>query len=309
MTSNLRAWPAGMLVLAAFSACGRPAPLPPTPTPLAEFAPTATAAPSSTPAPTLTPAATSTLAPTETPPPAPRSVAFPKDTQGRVLGGAFPILNYSPKLVTGKDCPRVTAWGVKTVRFENGLSLGVIDNPCAIQNAVDDFALAAGADPSFLSPEHMRATAPLYAADPLLSKLFPDWWRQRFVDGGAFASFSHYVCDKPVYRLLNVTGTTPTANANPKVQQIHFALVSERFEPFRCAMRRNRDGALDESADRFVRTGQDVAGERAFPVYVMCALWNDSVARWQFQVAAPLRTHYSLDFVRTLYEAGSVKPW
>lgn len=226
-----------------------------------------------------------------------------------MLGGAFPILNYSPRMVTGKDCPRVTTWGLRAMQFDNGLSLSVIDNPCAIQNALHDFVFAAGSDPSFMTPEQMKATAPLYKTDPLLARLYPEWWRLRFIEGGAFNAFSHYVCDKPVYRLLNVSDKTPVFNANLKVQQIHFALVSERFEPFTCEMRRYRDGSVDVAADHFTRTAADVTGDQAFPVYVTYALWNEQASSWQFQVAAPTKSFYSLTFAKTLYDAGSVTLW
>jgi hypothetical protein len=67
----------------------------------------------------------------------------PRDKAGRPIGfGNRPLMNYSPTMITGKPCPRVARWGTRAAGEGEDPAIRVADNPCVIQNLIDDIAPA-----------------------------------------------------------------------------------------------------------------------------------------------------------------------
>lgn len=161
----------------AIAACSAPV-ASPQPRRVSPVAPSATATPQPTPSvmPTTTAAVSPTvplqatpLQATPTATPDAQMSNFPKDERGRIIGGPYaPVINYSPSMITGKPCPRMKQWTFKVVRPAGLQAYGVVDDPCVVQNAIDDYVRTRFALPAFNTPDSMKEIAPLYDTDPAL---------------------------------------------------------------------------------------------------------------------------------------------
>ena len=184
----------------------------------AQTAPTATRTPAPartaaarTPAPGRT-AVARTPAPAVTPTPLPGYYdRLPRDKKGRIIGrGSIPIINYTPTMITGKRCPRVKQWDVRRIDLPDPLNdIYVADNPCVVQNMLDDVLPMLYYQPSGWDPDTMRnKIIPEARKDPdffrLTSSYLQDdvlnFWEQK----------SYMQCDKPIFMLLDVGPDQPS---------------------------------------------------------------------------------------------------
>ena len=91
-----------------------------------------------------------------------------KDKQGRPYGGNWPFINYTPSMVTGKPCPRVTKWKLDAKDYP-------VDR-CVIQNAIDDYMLGAFAEQRINSADEMKAIAKEFTTNPELAGVYVPGW-------------------------------------------------------------------------------------------------------------------------------------
>jgi hypothetical protein len=270
---NCRTLIAGVLLAATCSVVGcEPSRQAPATAEGTRFETRVAATPTGTPAPEptvpVTPAASSPIATATTAAPPTRSDArnLPRDEHGRVMGGPYePIVNYSPDMITGRPCPRVTRWTFRLVPLSPPLQpYGIADDPCVIQNAVDDYARTAFAQPAFNTPESMREVAPLYASDPALldglDETIHTSLLKYYLDGTA----TYNSCDKPVYRLLDVDAHTPLVAdsggaVSGKVLRLTVLRSAIGVQPFTCRLLSYKDSAAVGSY-RFTVTGSESGG-------------------------------------------------
>ena len=240
--------------------------------------PTPTVAPSATPRPT-TPAVTTnkTLSSTE--------VVLPRDEKGRVIGGeAFPLINYSPTMITGKPCPRLTKWVFDLVKMQAPLrDYGVSKDPCVVQNAVDDLARTLYFYPPLQTPETMREVDTLYDSDPLnvngVEKTLRTSWIAAYRNGEGV----YHRCDKPVVRLLMADARASLiANNDGRVSgqaiQLIVLRAAKDAAPFACEFVAYKEGAVKGN---FAVTAEDMRKPFGVKAHVYNLLWNPATKHWQ----------------------------
>jgi hypothetical protein len=235
---------------------------------------------------------------------------LPKDEQGRVIGGPYvPYLNYSPTVITGKKCPRLTKWTWKVIPLDPPLRpYGQVDDPCVIQNAVDDFVRTEFADPAVNTPASMKKIEPLYATDPAIVDGLMPAIRDSYLKYYREGKTPYYVCDKPRFKLLDVSPRSPLiANNDGKVSgnaiQLTVYVVSQNIEPFTCQLlsltNNTRIGAL-------TKTAAQLRGKQR--VLQVNLLWNPSKARWVVYDFASADVDNFYQAARTLWDAAPFKP-
>ncbi len=176
----------------------------------------------------------------------------PRDKAGRPVGfGNRPLMNYSPTMITGKPCPRVTRWGTRAAGEGEDPAIRVVDNPCVIQNLIDDIAPALWFFPSGWDTEtYRKVVRPLVQRnDPLFRNglLFG-----RRIDMGtsiaqAWQDWRYFVCDKPVYLLVDIAKDQiidQRANDTGTIFQVWFFMTTPDFSPFKCRSYSHKDGKL-----------------------------------------------------------------
>lgn len=269
------------------------------------------------PAPRTVAAATSTpgavvnavISPVVTLPPA-LLARLPKDEKGRVIGGPYvPYLNYSPTMISGKTCPRVTKWTWKVINLEPPLRpYGQVDDPCVVQNAVDDFVRTEFADPAVNTPESMRDIEPLYATDPaIVDGLMPamrDSYLRLYREGRT----PYYVCDRPRLKLLDVSPRSPLlANNDGKVSgnviQLTVYVVSQNIEPFTCRLLSLKNNAL---VSTLTKTEAQLRGKQR--VLQVSLLWNAAKGRWVVYDFGPAEVDNYYQAAKSLWDAAPLKP-
>jgi len=176
----------------------------------------------------------------------------PRDKAGRPVGfGNRPLMNYSPTMITGKPCPRVTRWGTRAAGEGEDPAIRVVDNPCVIQNLIDDIAPALWFFPNGWDTEtYQKVVRPLVQRnDPLFRNgvLFG-----RRIDIGTaivqrFEDWRYFVCDKPVYLLVDISGSQlidQRANDSGTMFQVWFFMTTPDFSGFTCRSYSHKDGKL-----------------------------------------------------------------
>jgi hypothetical protein len=175
----------------------------------------------------------------------------PRDRAGRPLGfGNLPLINYSPTMVTGKPCPRVQRWGVRAIDPSNA-AFRKVDNPCVLQNLIDDIAPALWFFPSgWDSDTYQKVVRPLVQRR---DSLFQDGvsWVDSNSKGVSIAqrwrNWSYFVCDKPVYLLVDISPDQlldQRGNLRGDFFQVWFFMTTADFSSFTCRAYRHRDGRL-----------------------------------------------------------------
>lgn len=240
------------VALAATACAPRPAAAP-APTATQPAAAAATSAPTDTPAPTAAPTDTPapTAAPTAEPEfkawPAEHYAHFPRDPDGRLIGlQRAPILNYSPTMIMGKPCPRIKRWGVRKVTPQPPAQpYYVVDNPCVIQNALDDGLRALFYWPSGYPDQeyYKREIVPLLKTDPVAQWALDEGGRRDFAEkllGG------YSLCNKPTYMLIDIDAGVPTLPRDGKhtgrVIHVRMIQVAGNAEPFTCKVYKRSTG-------------------------------------------------------------------
>lgn len=261
---------------------------------------------------TVTPQATpSPVMPTNTPDV--QTSNFPKDEHGRIIGGPYaPVINYSPTMITGKPCPRVTKWTFKVIRPSGLQAYGVVDDPCVVQNAVDDYVWTRFALPAFNTPESMKEIEPLYDIDPALLNGLSDALgiRKGLIQSYRDGTAVYNVCDKPTYFLLNVDAKAPLLAENDgktvtgKTIQITLLRVAKDIEPFSCKLVSYKDGAAQTT---YTLTEEDMK-TKGGSVSVNDLLWNPKTMHWELFnfKSVPFKDYYAT--AKALWDSSLFKP-
>jgi hypothetical protein len=258
----------------------------------------------------LTPAAAAPPAPTPTPD---FLAKLPRDEKGRVIGGElFPVINYSPAMVAGMPCPRVTKWEFDVLKMQPPLrDYGVARNPCVVQNAVDDLVRTLWFNPAFQNPETMKAVAKVYDTDPMNVNGVEKTLRQSLIDLYRKGQQNYNVCDKPVFRLLYVDAKAPLIADNDgrvsgQAIQIVILRATRDVQPFECKFVSYKDGSVKGS---FKVTAEDMRKPFGVKVSVFNLLWNTTTKRWVVYAmdAQPAVEDYPAT-ARVLWSESSIKP-
>jgi hypothetical protein len=251
----------------------------PTATVSVEVRPTAIAAPTMLPA---------TEPAVSTPSATPKSASdhFPKDERGRIIGGPYaPIINYSPTMIMGKPCPRVTHWTFKVVSPPGLQPYGIADDPCVVQNAIDDYVRTRFALPAFNTPKSMKEIAPLYETDPALLNGLSDasGMRKGLLHAYQQGNAVYNVCDKPTYFLLDEDARAPMPAQNDgktvdgKRIQITLLRVAKDVVAFSCRLVSYRDGSVQGT---FALTVEDMQTKGSM-ASVNDLVWNGRTRHWE----------------------------
>jgi hypothetical protein len=235
---------------------------------------------------------------------------LPKDEQGRVIGGPYvPYLNYSPTMITGKKCPRVTKWTWKVVNLAPPLRpYGQVDDPCVVQNAIDDFVRTEFADPAVNTPESMKKIEPLYATDPAIVDGLMPTIRDSYLKLYREGKTPYYVCDKPQFKLLDASARSPLiANNDGMVSgnalQVTVYVVSQNIEPFTCQLLSLKDNTR---IGTLTRTAAQLQGKQR--VLQVNLLWNTAKARWAVYDFGAAEVDNFYQAAKALWDAALLKP-
>ncbi|MCL5998675.1 MAG: hypothetical protein M1546_21845 [Chloroflexi bacterium] len=239
---------------------------------------------------------------------------LPKDELGRIIGGPYaPVINYSPSMITGKPCPRVTKWTFKVIRPSGLQAYGVVDDPCVVQNAIDDYVRTRFALPAFNTPESMKEIAPLYDTDPALLNGLSDalGMRKGLIQAYRDGIAVYNVCDKPTYFLLNVDARAPLLAENDgktvtgKAIQITLLRVAKDIEPFSCKLVSYKDGTVQST---YMLTEEDMKTQGGI-ASVNDLLWNVKTGHWELYrfESVPLKDYYTT--AKALWDSSLFKPF
>ena len=273
-------------------ACGR-APITVMPTTTSEWVPTATAIPSNTPQPATATSvpATATTQPTATS--APTATATPdyvrvpeytgpgaqKDKNGRALGGNWPIVNYSPTMVTGKVCPRVTKWNIEVFNMTNNVQAAVVADPCVAQNAIDDYVEIAWALPYHANFAVMHEQALRYRTAPEFQGRIVESWIKSFIDSKSYEKgFSYDRCDPPLVAVMSPTGRPFVDVQSGTVMEIEMLVTSIGFKATSCDILSYETGKILRTSQRT----QEQINAKGIVKYDVQMFWDDANKHWKF---------------------------
>jgi hypothetical protein len=243
-------------------------------------------------------------------PPAALLARLPKDDKGRVIGGPLvPYLNYTTTLVTGKACPRVNTWAWQVVKPDAPLRpYGVVSDSCVIQNAVDDFVRTEFADPAVNTPQTMPSIAPLYVSDPAIRDGLQPALRDSLLKNYRDGRTPYYQCDRPRYKLLDVSPRTPLLSDNAgrvrgDALQLTVFVVSDGVKPYRCSLLSYKDNALVTTLTK--TEAQLKAKQRVLKIGMV---WNAEKRRWVVYDFGSAEVDAFYASARALWDAASYKP-
>jgi len=179
----------------------------------------------------------------------------PRDKAGRPVGfGNMPLVNYSPTMITGKPCPRVARWSTRALNPDDpnpaAAAIRVVDNPCVIQNLIDDIAPALWFFPSGWDAEtYQKVVRPLVQRNDPLFRNGVLWDDPKAMGPSVrnWQAWHYFVCDKPVYLLVDIDKNQiidQRANDTGRVFQVWFFLTTPDFSPFKCRAYSHQDGKL-----------------------------------------------------------------
>ena len=241
--------------------------------------------------------------------PTPDVSKFPKDAHGRVLGGNQPIINYAPDMVTGKPCPRVKTWQPRALEPADGSkntgnAFYVPDNPCVVQNAIDDFVEVAWAIPYFNDREGMLELERLYETDPVLIKgIARSFYQRSLVNKQYQRGFAYRLCNLPIFSLIDPNPSARLDNTG-KVIEVWQVDVAQGLKTASCQThdfvtgKAVRRGTFD--AEKFKKEG--------YTVFAYWMFWSDQEQRWQLGGLASPFNKIKYDVVNRLYEMAKYKP-
>lgn len=235
---------------------------------------------------------------------------LPKDKKGRVIGGpVIPYLNYSPALVTGKKCPRLTKWTWKIVSLTAPLrSYGQADDACVIQNAVDDFVYTEFADPAANTPDTIKVVEKVYKTDPAiangLSPQLRDGQWQAYLDG----KVPYTECDKPLFKLLDANTRTPlVANNDGTVSgnaiELTVFRVAQNVDSYTCVQRSYKDNSVIRLQNV---TEAQLRGKRQ--VLKVLMVWNAASQYWRATSMYGVEVDNYYAKAKELWDAAPIKP-
>ncbi len=174
----------------------------------------------------------------------------PRDKAGRPVGfGNRPLMNYSPTMITGKPCPRVTRWGTRAA--DGDPAIRVVDDPCVIQNLIDDIAPTLWFFPSGWDTEtYKKVVRPLVQKSDPLFRNGVSWTEGKYMGPSItqrWQNWRYFVCDKPVYLLVDISGSQlidQRANDTGTMFKVWFFTITPDFSPFTCRSYSHKDGKL-----------------------------------------------------------------
>lgn len=247
--------------------------------------PTVAARSTPTASPVAIPHGSATPYPTQTLDDAALHARITRDERGRVIGGeTFPVVNYSPTMITGKPCPRVTQWDFDIVKMPAPAhDYGISKDPCVVQNAVDDLARTLYFYPALQTPESMHEVDAVYDKDPMNVNGVERTLRQSWIDAYRSGNGVYHRCDKPVYRLILADAQTPLiANNDGRVSgramQIMVVRTASDGAPFACDIVGYKDGVV---RGRFAIAAEDMRKQDGVKAHVYSLLWNPKIGHWQ----------------------------
>jgi hypothetical protein len=219
-----------------------------------------------------------------------------KDKQGRPFGGNAPYINYTPSMVTGKPCPRVTKWTLITKEQPS--------DPCVIQNAIDDYMVGAFALNTINSVDEIKAIAEEFKTNKDLENAFSLGWGSIYLDGAMSRA-----CDQPMVQLLiNPEKTTRAIDYNgvPTVYLLT-TQTSVGMKPYSCKLISVNDGAINQ---RPPYTAKDLAGTKAGIATRVEMFYVEQTHRWVINGADRDATNPFIDgkTLKQVYEASPYKP-
>lgn len=227
-----------------------------------------------------------------------------------MIGGPLvPYVNYAPTMITGKRCPRLTTWTWQVVKLDPPLRpYGIADDPCVVQNAVDDFVRTEFADPAVNTPESMPAIEPLYDSDPALRDGLQAPLRESVLKNYRDGRTPYYECDKPRFKLLDVSARTPLiADNNGRVSgnamQLTVLVVARDVEPYACRLLSYKDGKQIAS---FALTEVQLKGQQR--VLKVGLLWNAAAKRWSVYDYGSAEIENFHATAKALWDAAPYKP-
>jgi hypothetical protein len=152
------------------------------------------------------------------------------------------IANYAPDMVTSKPCPRVTAWTFKVVDMESPFQdYGIVDDPCVVQNAIDDLVKVAPVLPLLNTPQSAQESVSRLETDPALIAGIEPNLRAALVKGYRGGTAAYVRCDQPAEWRLDVDARSPlVANMGGGVDgraiQLTLRLSDASGHPLTCAL-------------------------------------------------------------------------
>ena len=235
---------------------------------------------------------------------------LPRDEKGRIIGGPFvPYLNYSPTMIAGKPCKRVTKWTWKVVKLDLPLrSYGIADDPCVIQNAVDDFVRTEFADPGVNMPETAAQTLAALEHDPSVISGLSEQIRTLNLKYFKEGKTPYQECDKPKFKLLDANPRTPLIGNNDgtisgKAIQFLVFNVASGVGPFSCMVKSYADGKV---MSQFSKTTEQLKGKNT--ALQVSMLWRAQTKHWYVYNfdAVPVDSFYVT--AKALWDASPIKP-
>jgi len=194
----------------------------------------------------------------------------PRDKAGRPVGfGNMPLVNYSPTMITGKPCPRVARWSTRALNPDDpnpaAAAIRVVDNPCVIQNLIDDIAPALWFFPNGWDAEtYQKVVRPLVQRNDPAFRNGVSWSNSEHMGPSVaqrWQNWRYFVCDKPVYLLVDLAKdqvVDQRATDTGTVFQVWFFMTTPDTSPFKCRAYSHKDGKLLYD---YVAAESDMAGK------------------------------------------------
>lgn len=208
----------------------------------------------------------------------------------------------------GVPCPRVTQWTFTVIKLQSPLrSYGISDDPCVVQNAVDDLLQVLPFYPAFNTSETFAELAKRYNSDPALINGVEKTLRSSWLEAYRQGRQNYNRCDKPVYHLLNVSPRTPLLANNDgsvsgRVIQISLLRATRDVSPFTCQFVSYADGTVK---GQFAVKADMIAGKAPARQVTFDLMWDARVQRWVLYLVGGAPVEGYAELVRGLWATES----
>lgn len=231
-----------------------------------------------------------------------------KDKIGRPYGGYyFPFINYSPTIIIGKPCPRVTTWNLVEETI-GPFKVGYLDSACAVQNAIDDFAEMSYAELVYTPADAVNQLSRSLISDTLLSKAYTPFLLRSLATEDQVRQNAVHVCNQPMVRLLDVT---PKAQADlrgkGRILFLQYIVVAKDLKPFEC---KAYNVANSKVLLAWGATSAQLNSEHAVARIEVRMTYNPKFQRWQYASAKRLSDTQMMKGaqLKSLYTHASYQP-
>jgi hypothetical protein len=232
-----------------------------------------------------------------------------RDEKGRIIGGMqFPLVNYSPTMITGKPCPRIKAWTYKVQATKPPRAKP--SDPCVIQNALDDMVKMLWFFPGEVAPEEWPTVYAQYD-DPFWKRAVPDVtglrlnWKRTYPN-----QWTWNKCNKPVYTLVDASSDTPLVPYDVRNEingkNIRFLTFAATFDvgTYKCdwydSKGRPTGGSFDLTAARIAK-GDAV-------IYEFAMVYDAKIDQWVLGGYFPFDVPDYKARVQRLWRESPIKP-